>query len=52
MDSEADPDYGNGWANNHEWGNGVNDYDGDESSSSFHRETSNKYQLNLGINVI
>ena len=52
MDSEADLDYGNGWADNHEWGNGVNNYDGDESSSSFHRETSNKYQLNLGINEI
>ena len=49
MDSNADPEYGNGWANNR---NEANDYEGDESSSSFHFETSHKYQLNLGTNGI
>ena len=29
--------------------NNLNDYNGDDSSSSFHRDTSNKFQLNSGM---
>ena len=29
----------------------LNDYNGDDSSSSFHRDTSDKFQLNSGIRL-
>ena len=31
--------------------NNLNDYNGDDSSSSFHRDTSDKFQLNSGIRL-